>query len=335
MYTHNILIAGCEADTLDALEWTLGQEYNVFSATSEEEALAVMERNEIALIIVDHRMSGMTGIEFLEKTQEKYPDVTRVFLTTSTDENGMADAIDKGHIHSYMTEPRKTRELLGVTKEGLEAYETTRSNRDMYARALLNTGVITGEQLNEALQEQKVRKKTIAEVLVEYDMISQSELDTAMTVRESGQEQLGEILIRLGSVSLEELEMAYELQRHSRRRLTEILVDLGYADEETISSCYALQLGMPFVSISEFSIKPEVIGMLPSELAYRYSVVPIDSVGRVLVIAASEPLNDRAKNEIEQETGYKVMAMCTSYRDIETTLKRRYKHSVAKYPAFV
>jgi DNA-binding response OmpR family regulator len=139
---------------------------------------------------------------------------------------------------------------------------------------------------------------------------------------------IGELLVEHDIISEEQLNAALEIQKqqsaHKRRKLGEILIDLGYAKEESILYCYALQLGMPYVSLSQFSIKPELTELLSPELAYKYNIVPIDKSGRILSVAVSEPLGDDAKKEVEEKTGYRVMTMCSSYRDIGLTLEKCY-----------
>ena len=324
MKLHNILTVDDEISNLDVLERTFRNEYNVFSATSGSDAMVMMEQNEIALILADHRMPGMTGIEFLERTLERYPDTIRIVLTGYTDKNLLMDAINRGHVYSYINKPWDTRELLNIVREGVQAYEMTRSSREVYTRTLLDTGVISESQLDNALQVQKSRRKTIGEVLIGHNMISQTELDTAMKLQQSGDEQLEEIVVDRGFVSPEDMETALELQKHEPARLAKILIDLGYADEESISSSYALQLGMPYLSLAQLPSRPELVELLPSDLAFRHAVVPIDSVGRVLVVATSEPLSRKAMSDIEERTGYKVMCAYASPRDVEATLRGSY-----------
>lgn len=325
----SILIVDDEEGSLNALERTFKDEYNVFLASNGEDALAIMEQNDIALIIADYRMPGMTGIEFLEKTLQKYPDTIRIILTAYTDEKLLMDAINMGRVYSYATKPWEPEELKAMVREGIEAYELTRTSRELYTKTLLHAGVISGEQLDAALRLQRAKKKKIGEILIERGIITKSQLDSAMKLQESERKRLGEMLIGLGAISTGDLKLALGLQRHERRRLAEIFVDLGYADEESIFSCYALQLGMPYVSLSQFSSKPEITELLSSELAYKHIIVPVDTVGRVLVVAASEPLSDRAKSEVEKETGCRVMVVCTSHKDIEAALEQCYPDQVS------
>ena len=67
MNRHNLLIVDDEKDILRTLTLTFEEDYEVFTARSGIEALGVLERQDIALIIADQRMPEMTGVELLQK----------------------------------------------------------------------------------------------------------------------------------------------------------------------------------------------------------------------------------------------------------------------------
>jgi class 3 adenylate cyclase/CheY-like chemotaxis protein len=117
---HNILIVDDEVSNLNALERAFRDDYNVFSVTNGKDALAIMEEKDMALIIADHRMPGMTGVEFLEKASQEYPDTTRILLTAYTDEKLLMDAINMGHVHSYITKPWELDEIRSIVAEHLD-----------------------------------------------------------------------------------------------------------------------------------------------------------------------------------------------------------------------
>ncbi len=313
MDVHNILLVDDEPGNLNALDRAFKCDYNVFSVTNGEDALAIMGETEIALVITDHRMPGMTGIEFLEKAQQKSPDTIRIILTAYTDEKLLMAAINAGHVYGYVDKPWDVKEIRAIVKRGIETYEVTSASREPCTRALLHSGIISSEQLETALRVQQAEEKSIGEVLVQHGMISKNQLDMATEIQESKRKQLDKALLDIGAVSHEELEIGEALRKREKRRLAEVLVDLGYADEESIYSCYALHLGMPQISSSQLINKPELAEILPSKLAYKHNIAPMDLVGRILVVAALEPLSDKAKKEIEAETGYKVMAVYTSH----------------------
>ena len=271
MHNHNVLLVDDELYVLRSLERTFRREYNVILATNGKDALAKMEQNDIALIITDLRMPGMTGIELLARVCRNHPCTTRIILTAYADVDAklLMDAINVAHAYNYVAKPWDTEEIKTIVRQGIMAYE--------------------------AWSRIRTERRRIGGILVNYGIISESQLETAL-----------------------------EQQKPGGRMLGEILVDLGYTDEANIYSCYALQLGMPYVSLSQLPIEPKLAELLPMELAYKYTIVLINVVGEVLTVATSEPLSDEARSEIEAETGCKVTTVCSSLRDIEASLKQCY-----------
>ncbi len=133
--THNILIVDDEVANLNALERTLKglkrtlkDEYSIFLATNGKDALSIMERNDIGFIIADQRMPGMTGIEFLEKTLDEHPDAIRIMLTAYTDEGLLMDAINKVHVHGYISKPWEPEEIATIIQAGIGNQEIAHSH---------------------------------------------------------------------------------------------------------------------------------------------------------------------------------------------------------------
>jgi CheY-like chemotaxis protein len=145
--------------------------------------------------------------------------------------------------------------------------------------------------------------------------------------------RIGELLVDNGVISLAQLDAALDLQKNEalneRRKLGEILISMGYTNEDEIFYHYAMQLGIPFVSVTQFSINPGLIDILPPKLARRYGVVPLDIIGKILTLATSEPLIEKAKTEIEKAIGYKVMLVLASPSDIQVILDQNYPEQSA------
>lgn len=124
-----ILVVDDELDSVDLLRITLGMDYTVYTATSGQDALsALAEHPDIALAIIDQRMPEMSGVEFIRRTLEPYPDLVRVILTGFTDIDSLIDAINAGSVYRYLTKPWNKDELLGVIAQGLEKYRLEREN---------------------------------------------------------------------------------------------------------------------------------------------------------------------------------------------------------------
>ncbi len=120
--TRLVLVVDDEPANQRALRRALRDECEVETAGSGAEALAIMARRAVALVIADQRLPGMSGTEFLAHTVREFPSVIRVVLTGYTDVETLLDAINAGHVYHFLTKPWETRELRQVVRRGLERH---------------------------------------------------------------------------------------------------------------------------------------------------------------------------------------------------------------------
>jgi response regulator RpfG family c-di-GMP phosphodiesterase len=81
-----------------------------------------LSEKPVEIIITDQRMPNMTGVEFLEKVIELYPDPMRLLLTGYADMNAVVDAVNKGKIFHYLSKPWNEEELDITINRAYEAY---------------------------------------------------------------------------------------------------------------------------------------------------------------------------------------------------------------------
>jgi DNA-binding NtrC family response regulator len=108
----------------------------VFTATSAEEAEAVLAKEDIQIIISDQRMPKMTGIEFFESILDKYPEPIRILLTGYADINAVIDAINKGQVYKYFSKPWNEEELRHNIEKAFEVYSLRKENKELTAKLL-------------------------------------------------------------------------------------------------------------------------------------------------------------------------------------------------------
>ena len=87
-----------------------GAVYRVMRAASGQAALDTLaqlkaRQEPVALLLSDQRMPGMTGVDFLERSRELYPDARRVLLTAYADTEAAIRAINAARIHYYLNKP--------------------------------------------------------------------------------------------------------------------------------------------------------------------------------------------------------------------------------------
>jgi len=109
-----LLAVDDDPDVLRAVERDLRKQYSdryrVMSADSGQAALDILSRlaqrsEPVALLLADHRMPRMTGIEFLTAAIREFPDVRRVLLTAYADTEAAIGAINVVKLDYYLLKP--------------------------------------------------------------------------------------------------------------------------------------------------------------------------------------------------------------------------------------
>lgn len=118
----SVLYVDDEENNLISFKATFRQKYEVFIAISGDEALKILAKDVIHVIITDQRMPNMSGVEFLEKVIEKHQDPIRVLLTGYTDMSAIIEAVNKGKIFHYLTKPWSEEELSKTIERAYEIF---------------------------------------------------------------------------------------------------------------------------------------------------------------------------------------------------------------------
>ena len=118
-----LVVVDDEPDVLRSLHDLFRLDYKVLTfgrAVDALEALATL--GQVAVIMSDQRMPGMSGVEFLAKAHRTHPDATRLLVTGFADIKAVIDAINRGHIARYISKPWDTEELAAVIRKAVEQH---------------------------------------------------------------------------------------------------------------------------------------------------------------------------------------------------------------------
>lgn len=100
-----ILYVDDDADNLLVFRSNFRTEFDVLTASSAAEALKLLDRNRVSILITDQRMPEMTGVELCERVRRDHPFVRRVLLTAYGELRTAIDAINRGGVHSFLSKP--------------------------------------------------------------------------------------------------------------------------------------------------------------------------------------------------------------------------------------
>jgi len=126
---HSLLIVDDEQENINLLKNILGADYSLYEAVDAGQALQLLRKHEIHMILTDQRMPGLTGVELLEKAREARPDCVRMLITAYPDVNNAIQAINRGHVSRYIAKPFDSVELKLAIQQELEHLDLVRANR--------------------------------------------------------------------------------------------------------------------------------------------------------------------------------------------------------------
>ena len=127
MTDHGILLVDDEPAILAALRRTLrGRGYRIFVADDPHQALRMLDRERIDLVVSDVDMPQMTGTDLVARVRVAFPHVVRILLTGRVTMEAALKAINDGEVHRFLTKPWDEDELRTTIAQALERLDELR-----------------------------------------------------------------------------------------------------------------------------------------------------------------------------------------------------------------
>ena len=136
--------------------------------------------------------------------------------------------------------------------------------------------------------------------------------------------RLGEILVKESLITQDQLQKALEFQRANGGKLGNCLTKMGFITDDDITGVLSRKYGVPSINLKDYQIDPNVIKLIPRDIAARYQVLPLTRVGSVLTIAMTDPTNVFAMDDIKFKTGFNVEPVVASEAAIVDAITRFY-----------
>lgn len=140
-------------------------------------------------------------------------------------------------------------------------------------------------------------------------------------------QRLGELLLKENLITEEQLKQALEFQKSNGLRLGSALIKLGLVSEEEIAMVLSKQFGYPSINISKFEVDPEVIKLIPAELARKYTLLPLHRMGHLLTVAMADPTNLTAIEDIRFKTELNVQPVVAPETPLKMAIEKYYGSS--------
>jgi MSHA biogenesis protein MshE len=115
--------------------------------------------------------------------------------------------------------------------------------------------------------------------------------------------RLGDLLVQSGLITEQQLEQALAEQKKSGRKLGATLIQMGLVSERKLLSLLAEQLKIPFIDLSNYDLRPEVVRRLPETMARRHRVLVLGETDTDFLVGMTDPTDLYAIDEVADRLG--------------------------------
>ncbi|MFQ5655003.1 MAG: hypothetical protein ACE5GW_09765 [Planctomycetota bacterium] len=147
------------------------------------------------------------------------------------------------------------------------------------------------------------------------------------TMQKIRRRKLGEILVSQGLVNRDALQVALQKQTETGDPIGEILLKEGVITESDIVRCICSQYQIPFIRPSAYQINAELFEGFTAEFLYRHRVVPLDRIGKCVIIALGEIPPEWVEKKLVDILKGELYYYFSPITDVETTLCKHFSLS--------
>ncbi|MBU1043808.1 MAG: hypothetical protein KJ915_05350 [Candidatus Omnitrophica bacterium] len=202
---------------------------------------------------------------------------------------------------------------------------TKKSKTKQLGQLLVEKEVITHAQLDQALEIQLKEGGLLGQILIKLGFVTEQQIENSVFEQTTNSQKLENVLLEMGIITPEQIKQANELEEKEGSFFAKNIITLGFLSAEDLVSIMVTQFGFPYLQLENYEIDPEIVKLVPQNIAQKFSLIAIDKIGNILTIAMADPLNAKAQDEVRKVTGLNVETFISTFSEIEAALSKDYK----------
>ncbi|EKD68404.1 MAG: hypothetical protein ACD_47C00646G0004 [uncultured bacterium] len=135
---------------------------------------------------------------------------------------------------------------------------------------------------------------------------------------------LGQILINANLITDKQLDESLKEQRRTGQTLGYILISKNYISQQDLINFFESKLGIPYANLTNYVIDPEIVKIVPYDIASKYNLIPLLKVKNTLTIAMLDPLDSFVIDSLKYTTGCEIKPLVSTREEIEKALELYY-----------
>jgi type IV pilus assembly protein PilB len=133
-------------------------------------------------------------------------------------------------------------------------------------------------------------------------------------------ERIADALVEDGLLSTSQVEELLEQQKKGGARLVKLIVEKSYVSEQDLAVSMGRVLNVPPINIARLNILPDVVELLPRDVAHNHKVIPVSRLENKLFLAMADPLNVLALDDVRRITRLEISPLIASEKAITDKL---------------
>lgn len=129
----SLLVVDDDDGILKLFESALKASFRVLTAPDGMAGKEILEHEDVACVVADQMMPGLTGVELLREAATLRPHAARILVTASDRVKDLSDAVNLAQVHRFLSKPVRIGELIGVVKSAVHQANLERENQRLVA----------------------------------------------------------------------------------------------------------------------------------------------------------------------------------------------------------
>jgi len=138
--------------------------------------------------------------------------------------------------------------------------------------------------------------------------------------------RLGDLLVEHKLISEGQLIAALDEQKKSGHKLGRVLIENGYVKEDDVLNLLSRQLNVPFVDLSIFEFKPEIVNKIPETAARRFRALALEDTPDGLLVGMADPTNIFAYDDLVRVIKGPIKVAVVKEGDLIAAIDKVYQH---------
>ena len=151
-----------------------------------------------------------------------------------------------------------------------------------------------------------------------------TKIEEPKTQGDRKRDPIGEFLVQHEVIGEDELRSLLEEQKVTGVSLGKMLIESGRVSQDDLTRAIAATHGIQFVSLTPDDVDPTAAHLVPERVVRQHRAIPVRIDGDKLLVATTSPLNLAARDEISLLTGYEVVLLATTGKELAQAIRHHF-----------